>query len=70
MKLYIYVGVDEDECDENGCSNGGICVARGTFAMRECFMSGSCMRGFHNENRHIQYVCIRITSRLQRQTQL
>ena len=40
MCMYVYIGDDEDECDDDGCPKGGICVARGNFATRKCLMSG------------------------------
>ena len=35
-----YVGDDDDECDDDECPSGGICVARGNFAARKCLKSG------------------------------
>jgi len=38
--IITYVGDDDDECDEDECPSGGICVARGNFAARKCLKSG------------------------------
>ena len=38
--MYVYADDDDDECDEDGCPMGGMCVARGSYASRRCLMSG------------------------------
>ena len=54
VSSYTYLDVDQDECDESSCTNGGICVARGNVATRECLMSGLYTCGFYIDNCHIR----------------
>lgn len=56
----MYTDDDEDECDdgdEKNCSSGGICIARGNFALRKCLMLGWYHNHKNIDNRQ-QYTCM------------
>ena len=54
--MCVCIGDDEDECNDDGCPTGGICVARGNFATRKCLMSGLYPLSRHSSN--MDNVCV------------